>query len=285
MIVPVRTRELFELNDEMKVDVAVLTKNSEQTIESCLKSIYKNVPVNRVIVVDGYSTDHTMEILRRFNEKYGNIIPIRCKGTRGDARQKAIEEVETEWFMFVDSDMILCDDWFDKAKKFMKKDVGAIWGIEIWSVIKNPKVLKFFQQITMKIFETRGGTHDLLIRYEAVKDIRIPYNLHVFEDDYIRKWIIEKGYKVISTYHPYCIHLRPRYIWTMKTGINMTADYIRCGMLTKYTHLVLSYGFYAAYFLYQTLNHKITETDETTHPPPWNIDVGEGPIYGGCRSP
>jgi len=239
----------------MRVDVAVLTKNSAQTIESCLDSVYKNVPVNRVIVVDGYSTDNTMEILRKFQEKHGNIILIWDKGTRGSARQRAIEEVETDWFMFVDSDAILCDKWFDKAKKFMKSDVGAVWGIEIWPIIKNPRVLKLFKQIAMKVFQTRGGTHDLLVRYEAVKDIRIPYDLHVFEDAYIEKWIIKKEYRVISTYQPYCVHLRPRYIWNMKTGVNIAADYMRCGLLTRYPTLLLSCGFYVAYFAYQLLNN------------------------------
>jgi len=38
--------------------------------------------------------------------------------------------------------------------------VGAIWGIEVWSTIKNPKTLKLFLTTTRKIFEVRGGTHD-----------------------------------------------------------------------------------------------------------------------------
>ena len=241
----------------MKIDVAVLTKNSEQTIEKCLKSIYRNVPVNHIIVVDGLSTDHTMEILRKFNEKYGNVISVQYEGTRGGARQRAIEEVETEWFMFVDSDVILCDNWFDKAKKFIENDVGAIWGIEIWSVIKNPRVLKLFKPITMKIFETRGGTHDLLIRYEAVKDIHIPYDLHAFEDAYLREWITKKGYEVISTYQPYCVHLRPHFIWNLEKSVTSMADEIRCGLFNKYPKLILSYGFYVAYAAYQILNHNM----------------------------
>lgn len=239
----------------MKVDVAVLTKNSAQTIERCLNSVYKNVPVNRVIVVDGYSTDNTMEILRRFQEEHGNIILIRDEGTRGDARQRAIEEVDTEWFMFVDSDAILCDKWFDKAKKFMKKDVGAVWGIEIWPVIKNPRLLRLFKRITMRNFQTRGGTHDLLTRHEAVEDIQIPRNLHAFEDAYIKEWITKKGYKVISTYQPYCIHLRPPHVWSAKAGVTTAADEIRCGLLNKYPKLLPSYGFYIAYLAYQVLNH------------------------------
>ena len=40
-----------------RMDVIVLTKNSERLLEQCFDSIFENVPVNRLIVVDGYSTD------------------------------------------------------------------------------------------------------------------------------------------------------------------------------------------------------------------------------------
>jgi len=48
----------------MEIDVIVLTKNSERLLTECLASIYENVPVNKLIVVDGYSTDSTLEIVK-----------------------------------------------------------------------------------------------------------------------------------------------------------------------------------------------------------------------------
>lgn len=241
------------VDDAMKVDVVVLTKNSEETLEKCLESVYANVPVNRLIVVDGFSTDRTLEIVDSFNEEHGNAVVFRERGTRGKARQTAIEAVKTEWFMFVDSDVILCDGWFRKAKRFLADDVGAVWGIELWSVIRNPLVLKLFKRVTMKIFETRGGTHDLLVRHEAVKDIKIPSDLHVFEDAYIKTWIGKKGYRVVSTYDPCCIHRRPLNVWTTSAAVNIATDEIKQGLFYKYPKLIPSYGFYVAYFFYQVL--------------------------------
>lgn len=237
----------------MRVDVAVLTKNSEETLGKCLDSIYMNVPLNRLIVVDGYSTDKTIEIVQTFKKKYHNVIVLSDKGTRGRARQIAIEAVETKWFMFVDSDVILCNRWFEKALQLIDDNVGAIWGIELWSVIKNPTVLKLFKRLTMKIFETRGGTHDLLMRYEAVRDINIPDDLHVFEDTFIKNWITRKGYKVIAAYDPHCIHQRPLDVWTPYTAIGIASNEIQHGLFYKYPKLIPSYGFYVAYFLYQLL--------------------------------
>ncbi len=237
----------------MKVDVVVLTKNSGETLEKCLDAVYKNVPVSRLIVVDGYSTDQTVEIIRRFNRKHHNVVLISERGTRGKARQTAIGAVDTEWFMFVDSDVILCDQWFAKAEKLITNEVGAVWGIELWSVIHNPIVLKLFKQVTMKIFETRGGTHDLLVRHSAVKDIKIPGDLHVFEDTFIKKWVTQKGYKVISTYDPYCIHRRPLHVWTPNTAVSIATEEIKHGLFYKYPKLIPSYTFYVAYFFYQLL--------------------------------
>ncbi len=235
----------------MKVDVVVLTKNSEETLERCLDSVYKNVPVNRLIVVDGYSTDNTLPIVRKFAKKSRNSVILSERGSRGKARQKAIELVETEWFLFVDSDVTLCRGWFRKAERLIRPDVGAIWGIEVWSVLKNPTVLELFERITMKIFGKRGGTHDLLVRRKAVEDINIPPNLHVYEDAFIKSWICGKGYKVVSAYEPYCIHYRPAIVWTVNNSVSLVANELKFAI--RYPQLFLSYAFYSAIVLYQNL--------------------------------
>ncbi|MGB9693800.1 MAG: glycosyltransferase family A protein, partial [Fervidobacterium sp.] len=110
------------------VDVVMLTKNSESILHECLKSIYENVPVRRLIVLDASSTDNTPKIISEFNRKYGNIVFMTENGSRAKARQRGIEETDTEWFMFVDSDVILCKNWFRKAIKYIGEDVGAVWG-------------------------------------------------------------------------------------------------------------------------------------------------------------
>ncbi|HML02041.1 MAG TPA: glycosyltransferase family A protein [Candidatus Bathyarchaeia archaeon] len=236
-----------------KVDVVVLTKNSEEQLERCLSAIYRNVPVNQLIIVDGYSTDKTLDIVEKFEKKHHNVLLLQDMGWRGQARQIGIENVKTEWFMFVDSDAELCNGWFKKARAFVAPNVGAVWGIEVWSVMTNSKFLRLFLQITMSIFQTRGGTHDLLVRREAVREIKIPGSLHSYEDAFIKDWINSKGYDVVATYNPYCIHHRPSVVWNIKSGVNIAQTEIRAGLFHKYPKLFLSYGFYIAYFTYQSL--------------------------------
>jgi glycosyltransferase involved in cell wall biosynthesis len=241
----------------MCVEVIIITKNSERMLNECLKAIYENVPLSRLIVVDGYSADRTLEIVSEFQKKHENVLVIQDRGTRATARQKGIDQVKTEWFMFVDSDAILCKNWFKKAEKHLRQNVGAVWGIEVWSTIKNPAILKLFLWITRKIFDLRGGTHDTLIRTELVKDIKIPKALHVFEDAYIKDWITQKGYRLIACYDPFCIHYRPTSVWTIRGSLNIIADSIRAGRLTLFARLTVAYGFYTVYSIYQFLANNI----------------------------
>ncbi len=237
------------------VDVVLLTMNSERKLEDCITSVYRNVPVAKLIVVDGGSIDRTLEILQKFNGKYHNVHIIQDHGgTRATARQKGIQNVTSEWFLFVDSDVVLCKDWYQKAIKYVDKDVGAVWGIEVWSTIQNPKTLRMFLLVTRKIFDLRGGTHDTLVRTEAVKDIKIPADLHVFEDAYIKDWITQQGYRVVACYDPFCFHFRPRTVWTLRGSLGIVVDAVRCSSFKLLVKLVFAYGFYTAYSVFQLLS-------------------------------
>ncbi|MCL2476222.1 glycosyltransferase family 2 protein [Candidatus Bathycorpusculum sp.] len=237
------------------LDVVLITKNSQRILTQCIESIYANIPVARLIVVDGGSTDQTIPILNKLHKKYHNVTILFDNGTRATARQKGINHVTTEWFMFVDSDVVLCHDWYKKAQKYLiQPNVGAIWGTEVWSTLNNPKVLQLFLIITRKIFEVRGGTHDTLIRTSTVKDIKIPPNLHMFEDAYIKDWITNKGYRVIACYSPFCLHYRPASVWTLRGSLGLIAEAFEFGNIRLISRLFLAYGFYTLYSIYQLLS-------------------------------
>ncbi len=240
----------------MKVDVVMLTKDSEHILRKCLNSIYRNIPVNNLIVVDGYSKDDTLNILKEFDEKYGNVRILRDKGTRAKAREIGIKNVETEWFMFVDSDVILCKNWFKKAKGYMDSDVGAIWGVNVDIVpnFNNKTYYKVALHVAREVFEIRGGLHDTLILHEAVRDIKIPEHLHAYEDAYIINWIKEKGYRVIVCDNIYCLHHRPPEDWHLKESISLAETEIRCGLVYSQRYrYVKYYPFFVIYWIIQSI--------------------------------
>jgi glycosyltransferase involved in cell wall biosynthesis len=231
------------------IDVVVLTKNSEHLLDKCLTSIYANVPVKNLIVVDGFSTDGTLKIVNKINEEHGNITVLNENGSRAKAREKGLRQVRTEWFMFVDSDVILSRDWFRKAEKSIKTDVAAIWGVNIDVIpsMKDKRFLKLQSLIARQCFNLRGGMHDTLIRREAVEAIRIPEQLHVYEDAYIINWIKEKGYKVVIGDDMYCLHFKPPENWNLENGISQAILEVKCGLV--YSH-IYEYVFYYPVFMF-----------------------------------
>jgi glycosyltransferase involved in cell wall biosynthesis len=231
------------------IDVVVLTKNSEHLLDKCLASIYANVPVKNLIVVDGFSTDGTLKIVNEINEEHGNITVLNENGSRAKAREKGLRQVRTEWFMFVDSDVILSRDWFRKAEKNIRTDVGAVWGVNIDVIpnVKDKRFLKLQSLIARQCFNLRGGMHDTLIRREAVEGIKIPEQLHVYEDAYIMNWIKEKGYKVVIGDDIYCLHFKPPGNWNLKNGVSQAILEVKCGLV--YSH-IYEYVFYYPVFMF-----------------------------------
>lgn len=203
----------------MYIDVCVITKNSMYPVlPQSLRSIYDQIPINKLIIVDGFSRDGTVEFIKSFCQKYNiNCLIEFDKGNRATARQRAIENVETELFAFIDTDIILLRNWYkNMVKYFDDSSVGMVWGMAImdkkynsdaWDIYRSQLRLLHLNEVDGLIREAmRGYTHDVLIRRDAVRDIRIPDDLHVLEDYYIKKYIESKGYKYIIARDAFALH-------------------------------------------------------------------------------
>jgi glycosyltransferase involved in cell wall biosynthesis len=237
----------------MQVDVVLLTKNSDYLLENCLNSIYRNVPLKTLIVIDGFSVDRTLKILEKFNRKYGNVLLVQLEGSRAKARTEGIRLVSTEWFMFVDSDVLLCKDWFKKVQGDVADGVGAVWGlnVDVLPNIRDKRILKFQMLIARQCFKLRGGTHDTLILHKAVEGIKIPDLLHAYEDAYIMRWIKDHGYKTVVGNNVYCLHYKPPENWQLQNGVAQAIVEFKCGLV--YSHLFEYAFFYPVFMLYWSL--------------------------------
>jgi glycosyltransferase involved in cell wall biosynthesis len=236
-----------------QVDVILLTKNSEHLLNKCLTSIYHNVPIKNLIVIDGFSTDRTLEIFENFNRRYGNILLFQIEGSRAKARTEGIRHVTTEWFMFVDSDVVLCKDWHKRVQADITEGVGAVWGLNV-DVIPNvtdKRILIFQSLVAKQCFYLRGGMHDTLILRKAVEGIQIPEHLHTFEDAYIVQFIEKQGYKVAVGSNLYCLHYKPPTNWNVKNGFSQAIVEFRCGLV--YSHVYEYIVFYPVFVLYWCL--------------------------------
>jgi len=156
--------------------------------------------------------------------------------------------------MFADSDILLSRDWFRKAKDNIQGDVGAVWGVNI-DVIPNvidKRILRLQTLVANECFSLRGGTHDALIRRDLVADIRIPEELHTYEDAFIMNWVKDKGFRAIVGKGIYCLHYKPPANWSPQNMITGAILELRCGLIYSKNFLyVIYYPFFTFYWFLQ----------------------------------
>jgi len=96
----------------------------EETILSVLNQTYKNI---QYIVVDGGSTDHTMEVVNKYCDRIDIIIHEKDKG-QTDAINKGFKLAKGELVGWINSDDILYPDCVEKIVELYKdKPDGAVY--------------------------------------------------------------------------------------------------------------------------------------------------------------
>ncbi|SHJ66803.1 glycosyltransferase [Paramaledivibacter caminithermalis] len=113
-----------------KITIITICLNREKTIEQTIKSVlsqsYKNI---EYIIVDGASTDGTIDIINRYKEKIDIIISEPDDGI-SDAYNKALKYATGDIIYFLSADDYLYEDdiIFKVAKVFSEKDLDFIHG-------------------------------------------------------------------------------------------------------------------------------------------------------------
>lgn len=101
--------------EEQALDVIIPVIHTNELWEANLHSIYREVPVKRLLISDGGCIDDSIEIVR----KYPRVVVYdhRSYISLGFCLRKLIESVETEWFIYLHSDVYLPKGWFDAMKQ------------------------------------------------------------------------------------------------------------------------------------------------------------------------
>lgn len=93
-------------------DIVIPTKNSVETLPSCLEGLLQSdVPVNRIIVVDK-STDRTPEVARRFGCEV-----IRSEANYSQALRIGAQNANTDYILILDSDVVINQKFYSKLRK------------------------------------------------------------------------------------------------------------------------------------------------------------------------
>jgi glycosyltransferase involved in cell wall biosynthesis len=108
-----------------KISVIIPVKNEEDKIERCLEAVFnQTAQLFEVIVVDGHSTDKTVEKARKFPVK----VIYEDYGTVGGARQVGVENANGDFIAFTDADCIPERNWIENLVKKFDDDIVGVGG-------------------------------------------------------------------------------------------------------------------------------------------------------------
>lgn len=120
------TGNIIDMSNLPLVSFCIPTKNNEDTLENCLRSIvHQNYPNIEIVIIDANSSDDTIKIAEMYTDKiYSESGPL------GSARQKSIEYSQGEIVALFDSDIIIPhDNWLLNAIKYFnyREPVSTVW--------------------------------------------------------------------------------------------------------------------------------------------------------------
>ncbi len=208
------------------VSIIVVSKNEEAHIERCLKSLTEiEYPVDKyeIIVIDGDSTDHTVDIAKKFPVTvYTDTIGL------AHSRNMGINKAEGDLVAFTDADCAVQKDWLDvlvrnlldapdmfvasggpnlifEDDSYFAKIVGYLQETFLGSGgspqsyrIRQKKIVRTIPNCNIlyrkKILDEEGGFNDAL---------------HMSEDAELNYRLSQKGYKFIYIPNAVVWHRRP----------------------------------------------------------------------------
>ena len=99
--------------ERQRLSVVILTKNEESRIRRCLDSVRWT---DEVIVVDGMSTDRTVEICRDFGAR---VILHPFEGSFAQERNLGMEQASGEWVLQIDADDVVTPEFRVQVERLL----------------------------------------------------------------------------------------------------------------------------------------------------------------------
>lgn len=132
----------------MKISIITVVRNSKDTIEETIKSVLSQTYPNiEYIVIDGASTDGTLAIIRRYEDKISKIISEEDKGVY-DAMNKGLRIASGDVIGFLNSDDLYFDNKIIEkvASIFKKYSVDSLYGDLIYVDRNSPdKIVRYWK--------------------------------------------------------------------------------------------------------------------------------------------
>ena len=139
------------------VSVIIRTYNRALLLQKAILSVLNQTFQDfEIIVVNNYSTDNTIEVVRSFNDERIRIINIRNKGIIAKSHNVGLKESHGDYIAFLDDDDLWCPEKLEIQVAYLRKHP------EYYLVYSNAWFI-----------DENGVRDGVLEKSESLKDVKI----------------------------------------------------------------------------------------------------------------
>lgn len=159
-------------NSKLKISIVTVCLNAERTIERAIQSVVgQSFPKIEYIIIDGVSSDGTLDIIRKYSEKISKWISEPDKGIY-DAMNKGVSLATGNYVYFLGADDMLIPEAFEFMRDLQIKDDRVIYG----NVLMTPKNVCYDGYFTKYKLSIKNICHQAIL-YPINKAKNNPYDL------------------------------------------------------------------------------------------------------------
>jgi glycosyltransferase involved in cell wall biosynthesis len=228
----------------MIFSVIISVRNEIEYIEKCIKSIYTqqfDEPFE-IIIIDGMSTDGTIEILNKLKKEYKFKLFKNEKINAAAGRNIGIKNSKGKYIAFIDGDAIASTNWLKNIKKTIEKqkeNVAGVGGPDELPKDSELKAKRIGHVMTSSL--ARGGSFNPSTQHSMNQEEcyveHIPTcnlclkkgifeSVGYFDEDFVKGQdlelnyrIIKSGYKLLYSPKIKVVHYRKNHIRTFSKQI------------------------------------------------------------------
>lgn len=194
------------------ISVVIPTLNASTRFSACLEALVGSAiggVVHEVIIVDGGSTDATVQIADAFGAKV-----LTAKPGRGGQLHTGAGAAKGHWLLFLHDDTVLDEEWVDDALDCIRSGdhkVG-VFTLQFDASGIAPRIVAAGAMFRTKYFQSPYGDQGLLISKQLYEEIGGFRDMPLFEDvDIIRRLVRAKGRDVLRVLEAKAVTSADRY--------------------------------------------------------------------------
>lgn len=186
----------------LSIIVPVYNMAADGKLNFCLDSLVgQTIPRKdyEIIAVDDASTDNSLDILREYEKKYGELVKVihyDINKRQGGAKNEGLKRASGEWIGFIDSDDWVAPDYYEKLLKKADETGADMVGCDyslvtehtysVGKVVKNNSLEQtgILDEAKHKALLMRSGSMVIKIyRHSVIKENKLDFPENIFYED------------------------------------------------------------------------------------------------------